>query len=55
MRVPNAEVNFIMLPPGDEHELDYLLLADIWPTAWWALDAAGQVFGDIVVVFGAGR
>jgi threonine dehydrogenase-like Zn-dependent dehydrogenase len=54
MRLPNAEVNVLLLPPGDEHELDYLLLADIWPTAWYALDCAGQVFGDTVVVFGAG-
>lgn len=54
MRVPNANVNVLVLPPGDEHELDYLLLADIWPTAWFALDAAGQVLGDTVVVFGAG-
>jgi hypothetical protein len=27
-----------------------LLLADIWPTAWFALDAAGKVLGDRVVV-----
>lgn len=31
------------------------MLADIWPTAWWALKCAGQVSGDTVVVFGAGR
>ncbi|KAH8804410.1 putative S-glutathione dehydrogenase [Xylogone sp. PMI_703] len=54
MRVPNAHVNTLVLPAGDEHELDYLLLADIWPTAWFALDAAGQILGDTVVVFGAG-
>jgi len=34
MHVPNADVNVLKLPPGDEHELDYVLLADIWPTAW---------------------
>lgn len=55
MRVPNADVNVLLLPDGDKHELDYLLLADIWPTAWFALDSAGQVFGDTVVVFGAGK
>lgn len=54
MRVPNADVNFLVVPKGDDHELDYILLADIWPTAWFALDSAGQVFGDTVVVFGAG-
>jgi threonine dehydrogenase-like Zn-dependent dehydrogenase len=50
MRVPNANANVLVVPPGDEHELDYLLLADIWPTAWFALDAAGKVLGDRVVV-----
>jgi threonine dehydrogenase-like Zn-dependent dehydrogenase len=54
LRVPFANVNLFVVPPGNEHELDYLLLADIWPTAWWALDCAGQVLGDTVVVFGAG-
>ncbi|TVY84418.1 S-(hydroxymethyl)glutathione dehydrogenase, partial [Lachnellula suecica] len=54
MRVPFANENLLIVPPGDSHELDYLLLADIWPTAVWALDCAGQVFGDTVVVFGAG-
>ena len=54
MRVPFANANVLKLPAGDVHELDYLLLADIWPTAWYALEYAGQVVGDTVVVFGAG-
>jgi len=54
MRVPFANANLLILPPGNEHELDYLLLADIWPTAWYALECAGQVPGDTIVVFGAG-
>ena len=54
MRVPNADANFLIVPKGEERELDYLLLADIWPTAWFALDRAEMVFGDTVVVFGAG-
>lgn len=55
MRVPWATHNLIVIPPGKKNELDYLLLADIWPTAWWALDCADQVIGDTVVVFGAGE
>jgi threonine dehydrogenase-like Zn-dependent dehydrogenase len=55
MRVPFANANLLTLPPGNEHELDYLLLADIWPTAWYALECAGQVLGDTIVVFGAGE
>lgn len=53
--VPNANVNLLPVPAGDEHELDYILLADIWPTAWFALESAEQVIGDTVVVFGAGN
>jgi len=55
IHVPFANVNLLELPAGNEHELDYLLLADIWPTAWFALESAGQVIGDTVVIFGAGK
>ena len=55
VRVPFASDNLLLLPAGQEHELDYVLLADIFPTANWALDCAGFVFGDVVVVFGAGE
>ncbi|PMD44682.1 hypothetical protein L207DRAFT_579615 [Hyaloscypha variabilis F] len=34
MRVPFANANLLIFPPGDEHELDYLLLADIWLISW---------------------
>ncbi|KAG0652516.1 putative zinc-type alcohol dehydrogenase [Hyphodiscus hymeniophilus] len=54
VRVPFATDNCILLPQGTKHELDYVLLADIFPTANWALDASGFTFGDVVVVFGAG-
>jgi threonine dehydrogenase-like Zn-dependent dehydrogenase len=54
LRVPNALTNLIVVKGGKEKELDYLTLADIWPTAWWALDRAEMEYGDTVVVFGAG-
>ncbi|TAQ86646.1 hypothetical protein B7494_g5019 [Chlorociboria aeruginascens] len=54
LHVPSANDNLLKLPEGKGKELDYLLLADIWPTSWFALESAGQVFGDTVVVFGAG-
>ncbi|KAH8784305.1 putative S-glutathione dehydrogenase [Hyaloscypha finlandica] len=54
VRVPFASENLLLLPAGKQHELDYVLLADIFPTAHWALDCSGFVFGDVVVVFGAG-
>lgn len=53
--VPFAEQSTLTLPPGDLHELDYLLLADIWPTAWECLDRSEFEAGDSVVVFGAGK
>jgi threonine dehydrogenase-like Zn-dependent dehydrogenase len=55
MRVLFANANLLIFPPGDEHELDYLLLADIWLISWYALECAGQVLGDTVVIFGAGE
>jgi threonine dehydrogenase-like Zn-dependent dehydrogenase len=54
VRVPYATENLLLLPPGKELELEYAMLADIFPTSNWALDCAGFQFGDVVVVFGAG-
>ncbi|KAH8592309.1 putative S-glutathione dehydrogenase [Bisporella sp. PMI_857] len=54
VRVPFASDNCLLLPPGTKHELDYVALSDIFPTANWALDASEFQFGDVVVIFGAG-
>jgi glutathione-independent formaldehyde dehydrogenase len=54
--VPFADVNCVRLPgkPHDEHEDDYVLLADAWVTGWHATELA-QVHGTrSVAVFGAG-
>ena len=32
LRVPFADFNALKLPPGTEHESDFILLADIFPT-----------------------
>lgn len=32
IRVPFADFNALKLPPGKEHEADFALLADIFPT-----------------------
>lgn len=32
VRVPFADFNALKLPPGKEHEEDFALLADIFPT-----------------------
>ncbi|KAF4626213.1 hypothetical protein G7Y89_g11949 [Cudoniella acicularis] len=54
MLIPKAVSNLLKLPSGKELQLDYILLADIFPTAWSGLEFAGQIIGDTVVVFGAG-
>lgn len=42
------------LPPGVEHEADFALLADIFPTGWHGLVLSGFQSGESVAVFGAG-
>jgi glutathione-independent formaldehyde dehydrogenase len=56
LRVPFADFNCLKLPgtAGDELEDDYLLLSDIFPTAWHATELAQVSSGDSVAVFGAG-
>jgi glutathione-independent formaldehyde dehydrogenase len=54
LRVPYADFNLLELPEGDEHELDYTMLSDIFPTGWH-----GCVLGEVgpgtnVAIFGAG-
>jgi glutathione-independent formaldehyde dehydrogenase len=34
LRVPFADFNCTKLPPGDEYETDFVLLADIFPTGY---------------------
>lgn len=54
--VPYVDVNALKLPgePGDEHEDDFLMLADILPTAWHANELAKVEMGYSVAVYGAG-
>ncbi|KAK5012123.1 hypothetical protein LTR60_004549, partial [Cryomyces antarcticus] len=54
IRVPYADFNCLTLPPGIEHEADFALLADIFPTGWHGLVLAGFRPGESVAVFGAG-
>lgn len=54
LRVPFADVNLLELPPGDEHEDDFTMLSDIFPTGWHGTALAGVSPGDDVAVFGAG-
>ncbi|HEV3294454.1 MAG TPA: alcohol dehydrogenase catalytic domain-containing protein, partial [Streptosporangiaceae bacterium] len=56
VRVPFADANCVVLPgeSGDEHEDDFVLLADAWVTGWHATELAGVRPADTVAVFGAG-
>ncbi len=54
LRVPFADFNCLALPAGGEHETDFALLADIFPTGWHGVTLSGFEPGDAVAVFGAG-
>lgn len=54
LRVPFADFNCLTLPAGDEHESDFVLLADIFPTGYHGCELAGVSPGESVVVYGAG-
>lgn len=54
LRVPFADFNLLSLPQGTEHEQDFTMLSDIFPTAYFGTDLARVSPGDKVVVFGAG-
>ena len=54
LRVPYADVNLLELPPGEDHELDFTMLSDIFPTGYHATELAEVGPGDSVAVFGAG-
>lgn len=54
LRVPFADVNLLDLPPGTDHELDFTMLSDIFPTGYHGTELAQVGPGDTVAVFGAG-
>lgn len=54
LRVPFADFNALVLPPGAEHEADFALLADIFPTGWHGVELSGFKSGESIAVFGAG-
>lgn len=56
VRVPFADYNCIKLPgtPGDAFEEDFLMLADIFPTGYFATELANVGAGSTVAIYGAG-
>jgi NADPH:quinone reductase-like Zn-dependent oxidoreductase len=54
LRVPWADFNLLELPAGDEHEQDFTMLSDIFPTGYHGTELAGVEPGRTVAIFGAG-
>jgi len=54
LRVPFADFNCLELPAGEEHENDFAMLSDIFPTGYHGTEMADVKPGDSVAVFGAG-
>jgi glutathione-independent formaldehyde dehydrogenase len=54
VRVPFADFNCLALPSGSEHESDFILLADIFPTGYHGCELAKVSPGETVAVYGAG-
>jgi glutathione-independent formaldehyde dehydrogenase len=54
LRVPFADFNCLELPEGDEHEADFAMLSDIFPTGYHGAEIADVRPGETVAVFGAG-
>lgn len=54
IRIPYADFNALILPPGTQNEADFILLADIFPTGWHGVSLSGFKPGETVAVFGGG-
>ena len=54
LQVPYADFNCLPLPQGTEHEADFAMLADIFPTGYHGAELAGVKPGESVAAFGAG-
>jgi glutathione-independent formaldehyde dehydrogenase len=54
LRVPYADFNLLELPAGTEHESDFTMLSDIFPTGYHGTELAGVSPGKTVAIFGAG-
>ena len=54
LQVPYADFNCLPLPSGDDHEEDFAMLADIFPTGYHGAVLADVSPGESVAVFGAG-
>ncbi len=55
LQVPYGDFNCLVLPEdANDKEDDYVMLADIWPTGYHAVEMSGLQPGESIVVYGAG-
>lgn len=54
LRVPFADFNCLKLPPGDEYENDFAMLADIFPTGYHGVAMTQLRPGETITVMGGG-
>jgi len=54
LSIPYADFNLLHLPQGTEHETDFTMLSDIFPTGFHGAVLAEVGVGDRVAVYGAG-
>ncbi|MEE3919361.1 alcohol dehydrogenase catalytic domain-containing protein [Micromonospora sp. BRA006-A] len=54
LRVPFADFKRLKLPPGTDHENDYAMLADIFPTGYHGVAMTGLRPGENLTVMGGG-
>ncbi len=54
LRVPWADFNLLELPAGTDHETDFAMLSDIFPTGYHGTELAKVSPGKTVAIFGAG-
>jgi glutathione-independent formaldehyde dehydrogenase len=54
LQVPFADFNCLPLPAGTDHEADFAMLADIFPTGYHGAELASVKPGESIAVFGAG-
>jgi glutathione-independent formaldehyde dehydrogenase len=55
LRVPWADFNALQLPEdASDKQDDYVMLSDIFPTGWHAVEMSGMKPGETVVIYGGG-
>ena len=55
LQVPYGDFNCLVLPEdAQDKEDDYVMLSDIWPTGYHAVEMSGLLPGESIVIYGAG-